>query len=74
MREKIEEALKGIRPMLQMDGGDIELIDVDDKEGVVKVKLMGACGGCPFSQMTITNGVERMLKQQVPQISKVMAV
>jgi len=69
MREKVEKALEKIRPSLQADGGDIQLIDVTD--GVVKVRLTGACGGCTMSQMTLKMGVERMLKQQVPEVKSV---
>ncbi len=69
MREKIQAALDKIRPMLQADGGDVEFIDV--KDGVVTVKLQGACAGCPMSQMTLKNGIERMLKQAVPEIKTV---
>ncbi len=72
MRENIEKALQKIRPSLQADGGDIELIDVVD--GVVKVRLTGACGGCPMSQMTLKQGVERILKQEVPEVKEVEAV
>jgi len=72
MREKIEKALNDIRPALQMDGGDIQLVSIDD--GVVKVRLTGACGGCPMSQMTMTQGVEQAIKKAVPQIKKVIAV
>jgi Fe-S cluster biogenesis protein NfuA len=72
MREKVETALEKIRPLLQRDGGNIELIDVVD--GVVKVKLTGACGGCPMSQMTLKMGVERSLKQQVPEVKSVESV
>jgi Fe-S cluster biogenesis protein NfuA len=72
MRENIEKALEKIRPALQADGGDVELIDVTD--GVVKVRLKGACGGCPMSQMTLKMGVERILKQQVPEIKSVEAI
>ncbi len=72
MKEKIEEALNKIRPMLQADGGDVELVTVE--EGVVKVRLKGACAGCPMSQMTIKNGVEKILKEQVPEVSSVEAV
>lgn len=72
MRENIEKALDKIRPALQADGGNIELIDVVD--GVVKVKLTGACGGCPMSQMTLKMGVERVLKQQVPEVKSVETV
>lgn len=72
MREDVEKALEKIRPALQSDGGNIELIDVID--GVVKVKLTGACGSCPMSQMTLKMGVERTLKQQVPEVKSVEAV
>ncbi len=72
MREKVEKALEKIRPSLQADGGNIELIDVVD--GLVKVKLTGACGGCPMSQMTLKMGVERVLKKEVPEVKSVEAV
>jgi Fe-S cluster biogenesis protein NfuA len=70
MREKVEKALQAVRPMLQQDGGDVELVDVTE-DGTVYVKLKGACAGCPMSQMTLTQGVERILKQQVPEIKAV---
>ncbi|MCJ7664960.1 MAG: NifU family protein [Desulfobacterales bacterium] len=69
MREKVEAALAKIRPTLQADGGDVELVDVTD--GVVKVKLTGACGTCPMSTMTLKMGVERILKEQIPEIKRV---
>ena len=72
MKEKIEAALKKIRPMLQADGGDIELVDVS-KDGIVKVKLTGACGCCPMSQMTLKNAVEQKLKKEVQGIKEVIA-
>lgn len=72
MREKIEKALDKIRPSLMADGGNVELVGVED--GVVKVKLTGACGGCPMSQMTLKMGIERVLKQEVPEIKEVEAV
>ena len=72
MKEDVKLALEKIRPSLQADGGDIELVDVVD--GVVKVKLTGACGGCPMSQMTLKMGVERALKQQVPEVKRVESV
>jgi Fe-S cluster biogenesis protein NfuA len=72
MRENIEKALEKIRPALQADGGDVELIDVTD--GVVKVRLKGACGGCPMSQMTLKMGIEKILKQQVPEVKSVEAI
>ena len=71
-KEKIEAALKKIRPMLQADGGDIELVDVS-KDGVVKVNLTGACGCCPMSQVTLKNAVEQKLKKEVPGIKSVIA-
>jgi Fe-S cluster biogenesis protein NfuA len=72
MKEQIEEAIKKIRPMLQADGGDVEFVDVED--GVVKVRLQGACAGCPMSQMTVKNGIERLLKQEIPEIKSVESV
>lgn len=72
MREKVEEVLAKIRPQLMRDGGDVELIDVND--GTVKVKLVGACAGCPMSTMTLKMGIERLLKQQVPEVKEVVAV
>lgn len=73
MREQVEAALNKVRPMLQRDGGDVELIDVNDS-GVVQVRLKGACGGCPMSTMTLKNGIERILKEQVPEVTEVIAV
>lgn len=72
MREKVEAALKKIRPMLQADGGDIELVGVS-KDGVVKVKLTGACGCCPMSQITLKMAVEQKLKKEVPGVKEVIA-
>ncbi len=72
MREKVEEALNKIRPALQRDGGDVELIDVEGD--VVKIRLTGACGGCPMSQMTLKMGIERILKKEIPEIKEVVAV
>ncbi len=72
MREKIEPLIEQIRPMLKADGGDVELVDVVD--GVVMVKLKGACAGCPMSTMTIKNGIERYLKQRVPEVVSVEQV
>jgi Fe-S cluster biogenesis protein NfuA len=71
MKEKVEEVMKEIRPNLQADGGDIELVGVDEETGVVSVKLVGACAGCPMSQMTLQMGVERILKEKVPGVTKV---
>ena len=72
MREKVEAALGRVRPALQADGGDVELVDVSD--GVVKVKLKGACAGCPMSTLTLKNGIERILKEQLPEVKEVVAV
>ncbi|MDR2492809.1 MAG: NifU family protein [Coriobacteriales bacterium] len=68
---KVDEVLGQIRPALQADGGDVRLIEVSD-EGVVTVELQGACKGCPMSQLTLANSVERVLKEQIPQITKVL--
>jgi Fe-S cluster biogenesis protein NfuA len=73
MREKVEEILNKIRPSLQADGGDVELVDVT-KDGVVKVRLVGACAGCPMSTMTLTFGIERELKKHVPGVKRVEPV
>jgi Fe-S cluster biogenesis protein NfuA len=72
MKEKVEAALNKVRPALQADGGDVELVDVTD--GVVKVRLTGACGGCPMSQMTLKMGIERHLKKEVPEVKEVVSV
>ncbi|MDP3879174.1 MAG: NifU family protein [Dehalococcoidales bacterium] len=72
MREKVEAALERIRPALQADGGDVELVDV--KDGVVTVTLTGACGSCPMSTMTLRMGVERVIKEEVPEIKELIAV
>ena len=70
MRSQIEAALEKIRPSLQRDGGDIELVGVSE-DGVVTVRLTGACGGCPMSQMTLRHGVERLLREHVPAVKRV---
>jgi Fe-S cluster biogenesis protein NfuA len=72
-RVQVEQALNEVRPSLQADGGDVELVDVTT-EGVVKVKLKGACAGCPMSQMTLSQGIERYLKKQLPDVQKVESV
>ena len=69
---KIEAALDKIRPALQADGGDVELVDVN--EGVVKLMLKGACGGCPMATMTLRNGIERVLREEVPEVKEVIAI
>ncbi len=72
MKEKVETALAKIRPSLNADGGDVELVEVTP-DGVVKVKLTGACEGCPMSQMTLKMGIERVLKEEVPELKEVIA-
>ncbi len=71
MKEQVAAALEEVRPALQADGGDIELVDVDEETGQVNVRLVGACAGCPMSQMTLQMGVERLLKQRVPGVTNV---
>jgi Fe-S cluster biogenesis protein NfuA len=73
MKEKVEQALNKVRPSLQADGGDVELVEVGEN-GVVKVRLTGACGGCPMSQLTLKMGIERILKKEVPEVVSVEAV
>ncbi|MCP4346444.1 MAG: NifU family protein [Desulfobacterales bacterium] len=70
MKEKVQEVLNKIRPSLQADGGDVELVDVEEG-GIVKVRLQGACAGCPMSQMTLKNGIEKMLKKEIPEVVSV---
>ena len=72
MKEKVEEVLKGIRPSLQADGGDVELVDIEN--GIVKVRLTGACGACPMSQMTLKQGIEQHIKKSIPEVFSVEAV
>ncbi len=72
MKEKVEATLETIRPALQADGGDVELVGVED--GVVTVRLVGACGSCPMSTMTLRMGVERILRKEVPEMTKLVAV
>lgn len=73
MREKVEAVLEKVRPMLQADGGDVELVDITDT-GIVQVRLTGACKGCPMSQMTLKNGIERMVLKEIPEVKGVEAV
>ena len=73
MREKVEAALDKVRPALQRDGGDVTLVEVTE-DGIVKVQLTGACQGCPMSQMTLKNGIERFVKSEVPEVKAVEAV
>jgi Fe-S cluster biogenesis protein NfuA len=72
MREKIEAAINRVRPALQADGGDVELVEV--KDGVVSLRLTGACGGCPMATMTLKNGIERIIREEVPEVKEVVAV
>jgi len=72
MLDKVQAVIDKIRPSLQADGGDVELVSVE--EGTVKVRLQGACRGCPMSQMTLKNGIERILKQEVPEVERVEGV
>ncbi len=73
MKERVQAAIDKIRPMLKADGGDVQLVDVSE-DGVVQVKLKGACSGCPMSQMTLKNGIERIIKQEVPEVKTVKSV
>lgn len=72
MKAKVEAVLSQVRPALQSDGGDVELVDVN--EGVVRLKLKGACSGCPMATMTLHHGIERVLKEQIPEVKEVIAV
>ncbi len=72
MRPEVEKTLNKIRPALQADGGDVELVDVEG--GVVKVRLKGACGGCPMATITLKNGIEALLKEEVPSVERVESV
>jgi len=72
MQDKVEEVLDKVRPVLERDGGNVELVGVEN--GTVKVKLVGACAGCPLSQLTLKNGIERILKQEIPEVKEVVSV
>ena len=73
MRDEVEKALEKIRPMLAADGGNVDLVEVTE-DGVVKLKLTGTCGCCPMSQMTLKTGIERLLKEEVPQVKEVISI
>ena len=73
MKEKVEKALEKIRPMLMADGGNVDLVEITD-DGIVKLKLTGSCGCCPMSSMTLKMGIERILKQEIPEIKEVIAL
>ena len=72
MKEKIQMAIDRVRPALQADGGDVELVEVND--GVVSVRLTGACGGCPMASMTLKDGIERVIREEVPEVKEVVSV
>lgn len=74
LKERVEEALDGIRPALQADGGDVRLVDINEEDGVVRVELQGACSGCPSAQITLAMGVERAIKEKVPEIKEVLSI
>ncbi|MCR4296106.1 MAG: NifU family protein [Elusimicrobia bacterium] len=74
INERVEKVLEKIRPYIQSDGGDIALVSVDETAGIVKVRLSGACGSCPSSTATLKGGVERMVRQEIPEIKEVVAV
>jgi len=74
LKERVEEALDSIRPALQADGGDVALVDIDEENGIVRVELQGACAGCPSAQITLVMGVERAIKEAVPEIKEVLSV
>ncbi len=73
LKAKVQAALDELRPAIQMDGGDVELVDITE-DGVVQVRLMGACGGCPMSMVTLQAGIERIIKRKVPEIAGVAAI
>ncbi|HMB65439.1 MAG TPA: NifU family protein [Patescibacteria group bacterium] len=73
-KEKIKNAIEEVRPSLQADGGDVQLMEWNEDEGVVKVQLMGMCAGCPMAQVTLKDGIEKHLKKQVPEVKKVESV
>lgn len=74
MKKQVEKILEEIRPSLQADGGDIDLVEVDEKNGIVKVKLVGACAGCPMAALTLKEGVEKVLKEKISEVKEVVAV
>jgi len=73
-KQEVQKVLDRVRPMLQADGGDVELVDVDEETGQVKVRLTGACGGCPMSQLTLKMGIESELKKEIPEVKEVVSV
>ena len=73
LEEKVKNALESVRPSLQADGGDVEFVSVS-ADGVVSVKLTGACGSCPMATMTLKNGIEKYLKEEIPEVAEVVGV
>jgi len=73
MKDRVEKALAKVRPMLEADGGNVELVEVSD-DGVVKLRLKGSCGCCPMSQMTLKMGIEKIIKEEVPEVKEVVAI
>ena len=74
LKEKVKEAIASIKPMIQADGGDIEIAGIDEEKGIVKIRLLGACHGCPYAMITLKDGVERYLKEKIPEIKRVETV
>lgn len=74
LEEQVKEILDKVRPALQADGGDVELVDVDETTGIVKVKLTGSCFGCPFATLTLKNGIEAALKEAIPEVKEVIDI
>lgn len=74
INERIEGALESIRPALHIDGGDVEFVDFNRADGIVQIRLMGACGGCPISSVTVKQGIERRIKAVVPEVTEVAVV
>jgi len=73
MKERVEKALEKVRPMLQADGGNVELVEVTS-DGIVKLRLKGSCGSCPMSSMTLKMGIERIIKEDIPEVKEVIAI
>jgi len=74
LKEEVQKELDEVRPMLQMDGGDVELVDVDEKTGIVSVRLQGQCSHCPMSEITLKNGIEARLVEKIPEVKEVVQV
>ena len=74
MKEEVEKVLDQIRPSIQLDGGDVEFVEYNEKTGVVSVRMQGACVGCPMSQITLKAGIESMLQKEVPEVKEVISV